>query len=227
MAALAILLLALASAPVPARTSRTGATISAMRGSIAVAGMAALMMALGTYFLLQESQARNRTAWPDSANRGREPRPMEDLSNRSLAQTLALLFGVAFLAAGVLGFIPGITQDLGDIKFAGKDSPAELLGIFKVSILHNIVHLLFGVAGVALSRTTANAKMYLLYSGVIYIVLTAFGLFVDSGGRELHPGEQRGHGASPRARRRPARRLPQQGQRRDRPERPATTAPAP
>ena len=103
------------------------------------------------------------------------------MSNRSLAQTLALLFGVAFLAFGVLGFIPGITQDLGDIKFAGKDSPAELLGIFKVSILHNIVHLLFGVAGVALSRTTANAKMYLLYSGVIYIVLTVFGLFVDSG----------------------------------------------
>ena len=52
MAALAILLLALASAPVPARTSRTGAMLVHMRGSIAVAGMAALMMALGTYFLL-------------------------------------------------------------------------------------------------------------------------------------------------------------------------------
>jgi hypothetical protein len=52
MAALAILLLALASAPVPARTSRTGAMLVHMRGSIAVAGMAALMMSLGTYFLL-------------------------------------------------------------------------------------------------------------------------------------------------------------------------------
>ena len=103
------------------------------------------------------------------------------MSNRSLAQTLALLFGVAFLTVGVLGFIPGVTQGLGDIKFAGNDSPAELLGIFKVSILHNIVHLLFGIAGVALSRTTANAKLYLLYSGVIYVILTAFGLFVDSG----------------------------------------------
>ena len=102
------------------------------------------------------------------------------MNNRSLAQTLALLFGVAFLAAGVLGFIPGITQDLGDIKFAGKDSPAELLGIFQVSILHNIVHLLFGIAGIALSRTTANAKMYLLYSGVIYVVLFVYGLFVGA-----------------------------------------------
>jgi hypothetical protein len=103
------------------------------------------------------------------------------MTNRSLAQTLALLFGVAFLGAGVLGFIPGITTNLSDIKFAGNDSPSELLGIFQVSILHNIVHLLFGIAGVALSRTTANAKMYLLYSGVIYVVLFVYGLFVGTG----------------------------------------------
>jgi hypothetical protein len=103
------------------------------------------------------------------------------MNNRSLAQTLALVFGVAFLGVGVLGFIPGITTNLGDIDFAGKDSPAELLGIFRVSILHNIVHLLFGIAGIALSRTTANARMYLLYAGVIYVVLFVYGLFVDAG----------------------------------------------
>ena len=102
-------------------------------------------------------------------------------TQRTLAQTLAVLFGIAFLAVGVFGFIPGITQDLRDIEFAGNDSPAELLGIFKVSILHNIVHLLFGIAGIALSRTRANALMYLLYTGVIYVVLTVFGLLVDAG----------------------------------------------
>lgn len=103
------------------------------------------------------------------------------MNNRSLAQTLALLFGLAFLAAGVLGFIPGITTDLGDIEFAGKDSPSKLLGVFQVSILHNIVHLLFGIAGIALSRTTPSALTYLLYSGVIYVVLFVYGLFVGSG----------------------------------------------
>jgi hypothetical protein len=81
----------------------------------------------------------------------------------------------------VLGFIPGVTTDLGDIEFAGKDSPSELFGIFQVSILHNIVHLLFGIAGIALSRTTPNALMYLLYAGVIYVVLFVYGLFVGSG----------------------------------------------
>jgi hypothetical protein len=93
------------------------------------------------------------------------------MNNRSLAQTLALLFGLAFLAVGVLGFIPGVTTDLGDIEFAGKDSPSELFGIFQVSILHNIVHLLFGIAGIALSRTTANALTYLLWAGVLHLVL--------------------------------------------------------
>jgi ABC-type transport system involved in multi-copper enzyme maturation permease subunit len=102
-------------------------------------------------------------------------------NQRSLAQTLALLFGVAFLAAGVLGFIPGITTNVGDMKFAGNDSPSELLGIFQVSILHNIVHLLFGIAGIALSRTWESARTYLLGAGVLYIILFVYGLIVGGG----------------------------------------------
>jgi Domain of unknown function (DUF4383) len=102
-------------------------------------------------------------------------------NQRSLAQTLALLFGIAFLGAGVLGFIPGITTNVGDMKFAGSDSPSELLGIFQVSILHNIVHLLFGIAGIALSRTWESARTYLLGAGVIYLVLFVYGLLVGNG----------------------------------------------
>ncbi|HEY8192454.1 MAG TPA: DUF4383 domain-containing protein [Gaiellaceae bacterium] len=102
------------------------------------------------------------------------------MRDRSLAQTLAFVFGLAFLGAGVLGFIPGITTNLGDIKFAGNDSPSELLGIFQVSILHNIVHLLFGIAGIAMSRSWDSARTYLLGSGVIYLVLFVYGLLVGS-----------------------------------------------
>ena len=57
---------------------------------------------------------------------------------------------------GVLGFIPGITSNYSTLNFAGHVSGAELLGIFQVSVLHNIVHLLFDVAGVAMARTTKN-----------------------------------------------------------------------
>jgi Domain of unknown function (DUF4383) len=103
------------------------------------------------------------------------------MSDRSTAQTLALVWGIAFLGAGILGFVPGITTDLRDITFAGNDSPAELLGLFQVSVLHNIVHLLFGIAGLALARSIDGAKAYLLWSGVIYVVLFLYGLLVDTG----------------------------------------------
>jgi membrane protease YdiL (CAAX protease family) len=103
------------------------------------------------------------------------------MTNRSLAQTLAMVFGIAFLAAGILGFIPGITTDYGDLSFAGNDSQAQLLGLFQVSVLHNVVHILFGVAGLVLARTWEGARGYLLGSGVIYVVLFLYGVIVDSG----------------------------------------------
>ena len=103
------------------------------------------------------------------------------MSDRSLAQNLAIVFGLAFLAAGILGFIPGITTNYDDLSFAGSDSGAELLGLFQVSVLHNIVHLLFGVAGLALARTWDGARSYLLGAGVIYAVLFVYGLLVGSG----------------------------------------------
>jgi hypothetical protein len=99
--------------------------------------------------------------------------------DRTLAQNLALVFGVVFLGAGILGFIPGITTNYSDMTFAGTDSGAELLGIFQVSILHNIVHILFG-AGILMSRTHEGALNYLLGSGVIYVVLFVYGLFVGN-----------------------------------------------
>jgi ABC-type transport system involved in multi-copper enzyme maturation permease subunit len=103
-----------------------------------------------------------------------------NITNHSLAQTLAIVFGIAFLGAGILGFIPGITSNYDDLSFAGNDSNAELLGLFQVSILHNFVHILFGIAGLALARTWEGARTYLLGSGVIYAVLVVYGLVVSS-----------------------------------------------
>ena len=94
--------------------------------------------------------------------------------------TAATIVGATFLLVGVLGFIPGITTDYGDMTFAGHESDAKLLGIFEVSILHNIVHLLFGVAGVLAGRRAAEtAAWYLLGGGLIYAVLWVYGLAVD------------------------------------------------
>jgi len=93
-------------------------------------------------------------------------------------QKAARLVGIVFLAVGILGFIPGITTDYNTMMFAGHQSEAKLLGLFQVSILHNIVHLLFGVAGLALARTIDGAKRYLVVGGIIYLVLFVYGLAV-------------------------------------------------
>jgi len=101
---------------------------------------------------------------------------------RSLSpiQTAARLVGIAFLVVGIAGFIPGITTHLyGGLDFAGHDGGAELLGIFQVSVLHNIVHLLYGVAGLALSRTWPGARTFLVVGGAIYLVLWLYGLVID------------------------------------------------
>jgi len=96
------------------------------------------------------------------------------------ATTFAKLVGAAFLVVGILGFIPGITSHFGDIKFAGEDSDAKLLGLFQVSVLHNIVHLLFGIAGLAAARAGWRAaRAYLFAGGAIYLVLWLYGLVIE------------------------------------------------
>ena len=100
-------------------------------------------------------------------------------ANRTPIQLASMVFGVVFLLVGILGFIPGVTTDYDTMTFAGHHSDAMLLGIFEVSILHNIVHLLFGVAGLVMGRTISGAKAYLIGGGVIYAVLWIYGLLID------------------------------------------------
>ncbi|MHA7240765.1 DUF4383 domain-containing protein [Arthrobacter sp. TMS1-12-1] len=97
---------------------------------------------------------------------------------RTNVQKAALAVGAVFLLVGILGFIPGITSDYDTMMFAGHESEAKLLGLFQVSVLHNIVHLLFGAAGIAMARTIGGARSYLLYGGIIYLVLWVYGLVI-------------------------------------------------
>src|SRR5688500_17523129 len=87
---------------------------------------------------------------------------------RSAAQTAALVVSAVFLLVGVLGFIPGITTGFDTMQFAGHESGAKLFGVFQVSILHNIVHLLFGVVGLVMARRPSTARAYLIGGGGIY-----------------------------------------------------------
>jgi hypothetical protein len=96
-------------------------------------------------------------------------------------QKAAAVVGAVFLLVGILGFIPGVTTPYSSMEFAGHHSDAKLLGLFEVSILHNIVHLLFGAAGLAMARTWSGARAYLLAGGAVYIVLALYGAVIDKG----------------------------------------------
>ncbi|MEU0101407.1 DUF4383 domain-containing protein [Streptomyces sp. NPDC006267] len=97
---------------------------------------------------------------------------------RTPVQQAAMIVGAVFLLVGVLGFIPGITTDYDTMEFASHHSEAKLLGVFQISILHNLVHLAFGIAGVAMARTASAARTFLLAGGAVYLVLWLYGLFV-------------------------------------------------
>lgn len=101
------------------------------------------------------------------------------VAQSTLLQKAALVVAATFALVGVLGFIPGITTDYDQMEFIGHESGAELLGIFAVSVLHNLVHLLFGIVGFALARTWNGARAFLIGGGAVYLVLTIYGLLVD------------------------------------------------
>jgi hypothetical protein len=106
-------------------------------------------------------------AYTDSTVRTRHP-----------VQIAALVVGVVFLLVGVLGFVPGVTANLDRLAFAGHTSGALLLGLFAVSVLHNLVHLAFGVVGVLMSRTASAARTFLIGGGLVYAVLWVYGLII-------------------------------------------------
>jgi hypothetical protein len=101
---------------------------------------------------------------------------------RRPVQLAAAVVGAVFLLVGILGFVPGITANLGELTFAGHMSGALLLGLFAVSVLHNLVHAAFGVAGLVLARTAGGARNFLVYGGLIYVVLWIYGIVIDLGG---------------------------------------------
>jgi hypothetical protein len=99
--------------------------------------------------------------------------------SKSTVSLLALLVGATFILVGVLGFVPGITTNFSDLSFADHHSDSKLLGLFQVSVLHNVVHILFGLAGLALWRTMSGARTYLIGGGAIYLLLGVYGAAVS------------------------------------------------
>ncbi len=99
--------------------------------------------------------------------------------SRTGLQVAALAVAGILLLLGVLGFVPGITTDYAELRFAGPDSEAQLFGLFQVSFLHNILLLGSGLAGLLLARRVGGARVFLTVGGALTLALWIYGLVID------------------------------------------------
>jgi hypothetical protein len=94
-------------------------------------------------------------------------------ANRSTPQVVALVFGSVYLAVGVLGFLPFLGGSY-------TQTPNNLLGLVPINLLHNIVHLIIGVGGIAAAATVANSRMFLKTFGIVLLALGVVGILVQN-----------------------------------------------
>jgi len=92
-------------------------------------------------------------------------------------QRVAGIFGVAFILVAIVGFM---ATGMGNMEADPARAPL-LIGLFPVNVLHNVVHLLFGIWGLVASRTYSGARSYARIAGVLYLVLAVVGFVAPNG----------------------------------------------
>lgn len=100
---------------------------------------------------------------------------------RDPVRRIAFAFGIAFLLIGSLGFVPWVTTEWEAMRLRGPSSDAMLFGVIAVSLLHNLIHLTFGVVAVVASRTARGSALFLALGGVLCLLLWAYGLATPDG----------------------------------------------
>jgi hypothetical protein len=96
---------------------------------------------------------------------------------RTTVQTVSLIFGVGFLAAAVAGFLATGMANMDP----NPDTAPRALGLFPVNVLHNLVHVAFGVWGLIAARSFGASKAYCTIAGAIYLVLVVVGFIAPTG----------------------------------------------
>ena len=94
------------------------------------------------------------------------------------ARSFALAAGLAYMLVGALGFQPGITQPpaAGSPDLVVDSGYGYLLGLFPINLLHNLVHLAVGIAGLAAYRSRGGAPAFARGLAIFYGLLAVMGL---------------------------------------------------
>ena len=103
------------------------------------------------------------------------------MKNMKPGQYFALGLGIVFLLIGIMGFIPALVTEPRVSAEAANLGVANgygyLMGLFPINVLHNIVHITFGLAGILTSISLGSARLYSGIVGLSYGLLAVMGLF--------------------------------------------------
>ena len=89
-----------------------------------------------------------------------------------MVKSAAILFGIVFLAVGILGFVPAVTSDVNGMPM--------LLGIFHVNTAHNFVHIASGVVFLLCGMTGPGpSRTFFKIFGVVYALVAILGFYPD------------------------------------------------
>ena len=91
------------------------------------------------------------------------------------ARLFALVMGATLVVAGIIGFFY-------ESKFTDDESVRDgIFGVLDVNGWHNVVHIMSGVVGLAVAGSYANARLYALGFGAVYIVVAILGFVAGDG----------------------------------------------
>jgi hypothetical protein len=88
----------------------------------------------------------------------------------SLAQKFTRTFGAVYVLIGIIGFIDVVGG-------TASQTGSKLLGIFGITLVHNVVHLAVGAAFLVGSSSDQNARLTSTAIGAVYALVGLIGLF--------------------------------------------------
>ena len=93
-----------------------------------------------------------------------------------LTRYFALVVGIAFVLAGIAGFIPALGTDRTTPDLIVDSQYRNVFGLFPANILHHLVHLAIGILGILAYSSYTNARNYSRGLAIVYAVLAVMGL---------------------------------------------------
>lgn len=102
----------------------------------------------------------------------------------SAERNLALILGIIFLVVGIAGFIPGFVSlpagaptvpvDVPNLSF--DDGYGHVFGLFPTNYLHNAVHIVVGILGIAAATSLSGSLVYNRFFAIAYALIALMGL---------------------------------------------------